>query len=357
MNIDWDVCFLTDSTSSNSLGRVYSLWLLAERLGYRSTVIAGSGTKIWEPVAGTDFAKHVHSDAKIPGGWRTLVDRSAVVICVKLLPWQLGCCRDLVLGGRTSIVFDIDEPDVEAGLSEGSPLRSITKHILRPGRTARFRWARSHVQPPFQMTVSNPQLLPRYPGTVLPHVRVDHQPESNLGASHRSDTQISFVGTNRAHKGLPLLRTAVAQLQADGVAIGLTITDAEPDNAQPWEHWVGQTSLDKGLALVSRCDISAVPSLRTTFSEGQLPVKLIDAMMLGKPTIGSDLPPIRWAVGDTGLLFSPGDVDDLRRSIQALLDPQRRIEMGNRARARFLELFSIEANAPIFRNAVEAGRS
>jgi glycosyltransferase involved in cell wall biosynthesis len=120
---------------------------------------------------------------------------------------------------------------------------------------------------------------------------------------------------------------------------------------------VGQTSLDKGLALVSRCDISAVPSLRTTFSEGQLPVKLIDAMMLGKPTIGSDLPPIRWAVGDTGLLFSPGDVDDLRRSIQALLDPQRRIEMGNRARARFLELFSIEANAPIFRNAVEAGRS
>lgn len=357
MSADWDICFLTDSTTSNSLGRVYSLWLLAEDLGYRSIVIAGTGNQIWGPVAGTAFAENVHTDDGHPGGWRDAADRSAVVVCVKLLPWQIGCARTLVMSGRTSIVFDVDEPDVEAGLSQDHALRSIAKHILRPVRTARFAWARDHVKPPFQITVSNPQLLSRYPGRVLPHVRVDHAPQQREERPVVPGTCcISFVGTNRGHKGLPLLRTAVAGLYDGGAPLRLAITDSPPDDAHPWESWVGQTSLEEGLSIVSRSDIAVIPSLRTMFSEGQLPVKLVDAMMLGKPIIGSDLPPIRWALGDAGVLFPPGNAAELGRAIKKLQDRELRVDIGRRARRRFLELFSIRANAPIFKDAVESAR-
>lgn len=350
-DLDWDICFLTDSTSSNSLGRVYCLWLLAERLGYRSVVVSGDGDDIWGPLAGTRFSEVVlPPESALRSSWRRVVARSRVVVCVKPLPWQLACARELVLGGFRGIIFDVDEPDIEAGLSLNSPLKHAAKRILRPRVTELFNWARRFVPKSGAVTVSNPWLQERYGGTVLPHVRED------LGDSRsepEAGVDVAFVGTNRGHKGLAMLRIAVAALH-EQYGMRLTITDQRPPDAAIWENWVGKTSLDEGLAIVRRANIVAIPSLPTAFSMGQLPVKLIDAMMLGKMIIGSDLPPIRWALAESGLLFEPGSLSDLERCLISGCNSAERERRGIMARSRFTTRFSIEANVDIFRSIVES---
>jgi glycosyltransferase involved in cell wall biosynthesis len=58
---------------------------------------------------------------------------------------------------------------------------------------------------------------------------------------------------------------------------------------------------------------------------------------MGKPIIGSRVGGLMDIVvhNETGLLVTPGDVQELRTAIHCLLkDPQRREQMGNRARQR-----------------------
>ena len=98
----------------------------------------------------------------------------------------------------------------------------------------------------------------------------------------------------------------------------------------------------------------ALPSLAESWSAAQLPAKLVDAMALGRAVVASDVPPIRWALGGTGLLARPGDVDDLAAGLAALLDPQRRAELGAAAHRRALDLFSLPAVAPVFAEEVLA---
>jgi glycosyltransferase involved in cell wall biosynthesis len=69
----------------------------------------------------------------------------------------------------------------------------------------------------------------------------------------------------------------------------------------------------------------------------------IEAMACGKPVIASNLPGVRSVVsdGEDGLLVRPGDVEDLAKKIQMLLDdPQRRREMGERGRDKVEEKYA-----------------
>jgi glycosyltransferase involved in cell wall biosynthesis len=71
---------------------------------------------------------------------------------------------------------------------------------------------------------------------------------------------------------------------------------------------------------------------------------VLEAMAYGKPVIGAAIGGIPEQVrhGETGLLFAPGDVDQLRAAILALAgDRPRRLAMGRAARARLERRFSL----------------
>jgi glycosyltransferase involved in cell wall biosynthesis len=195
--------------------------------------------------------------------------------------------------------------------------------------------------------VSNPSLQRVYGGSLVPHVRED----PGMGSAHVTNVPtVAFVGTNRKHKGVDVLRSAISALQPSRAR--LIVTDVIPSDPHSWETWVGPTSQTDGFAIVAESDIVAIPSRATIFSRGQLPAKIVDAMLSGRPLIVSDFPPLTWAMADGGLKVKPNSVGALKDAILALSNPTLRAELGAKGRERALQLFTVSAVAPVFETAV-----
>lgn len=336
-----DIAFVSDSMSSNSLGRVYCLWLLAERLGLRTVTVTATNGSVWRPLVGDPFTLNVHSLSD-SGSEPWSRWRPRVIICVKPLPPSFRLARQWSRRAGVQMIIDIDEPDIEAGLGIGYPAKRVAKTLLRPRNTYWFMRAASEalVMP---RIVSNPYLYRKYGGEQIPHVRRT----VNTGPPPVDPAPtIAYVGTLRAHKGMTVLRRAVSAAQPFGYR--LVVTAKPPADAQPWETWSGPTSLAAGIEIVARADVVVVPSLDTPFSRGQLPAKLVDAMLLGRAVVVSDLPPVRWASEGAGLIVAPGDVDDLVGALARLADPMLRADLGARARSRAVSLFTVDANIEAF---------
>lgn len=110
--------------------------------------------------------------------------------------------------------------------------------------------------------------------------------------------------------------------RAAGIEDRVTFTGMVPHALVP-EH----------LALV---DVAVIPSSNEHCS----PMKLMEFMAMGLPVVAPDLPNIREVLedGQTGRLFQPGDMDDMRQRLVELLDDREAARaMGRRARSYVLD--------------------
>ncbi|MEU7302494.1 DUF3492 domain-containing protein [Streptomyces sp. NPDC007206] len=79
------------------------------------------------------------------------------------------------------------------------------------------------------------------------------------------------------------------------------------------------------------------------------PVGLIEAMFCGRATVSTDVGAVVEVIGGTGLVVPPRNPRALAEACVALLrDPGRRERLGAAARARALELFTVEQNIAAF---------
>lgn len=338
------ITFVTESLQANSLGRPYCLWLLAKHLGWSSNTLTARGERVWGPLRGSEFASTVQRvgaeelTKAIPAG-------TDLVVACKPLPQSLSIALRAASARRLPLIVDIDDPDLELRLRIGQPLHAALRTIRRPRRSIEDRRNRVAARE-LPSIVSNPWLADRYGGAIVPHVRPDLGDGAPAAAGGPG---VVFVGTNLRHKGVDILREAVDDLRSYGFT--LTVTDIAPTDAKPWENWTGQTSLDAGIELVRNADIVALPSRAGRESIGQLPAKLIDAMMLGRAIAVSDVAPMPWAIGDAGIVFEHGSRGALKAALLTLLDPAKRAELGARARTRALSEFTVEAVATRFERA------
>ncbi|MGW4232296.1 DUF3492 domain-containing protein [Streptomyces sp. NPDC004980] len=80
------------------------------------------------------------------------------------------------------------------------------------------------------------------------------------------------------------------------------------------------------------------------------PISLVEAMFCGRATVSTDVGAVVEVVGGTGLVVPPRNPRALADACVALLrDPERRARLGAAARARALELFTVEQNLVAFR--------
>ena len=110
---------------------------------------------------------------------------------------------------------------------------------------------------------------------------------------------------------------------------------------------VGPVPYDKVPSFVNACDILVAPynTLGTSRSQKGIgsPLKVLEYMACGKPSIGSDLPQVADLIedGKTGLLFPQGDARTLASSIMALADdPHYRQQLGEQALASVRSAYS-----------------
>ncbi|MER6672530.1 DUF3492 domain-containing protein [Streptomyces sp. NPDC000983] len=79
------------------------------------------------------------------------------------------------------------------------------------------------------------------------------------------------------------------------------------------------------------------------------PLSLVEAMLCGRATVSTDVGAVVEVIGGTGLVVPPRNPRALAEACVALLrDPERRERLGAAARARALELFTVEQNVTAF---------
>ncbi|MFF9690062.1 DUF3492 domain-containing protein [Streptomyces sp. NPDC014623] len=79
------------------------------------------------------------------------------------------------------------------------------------------------------------------------------------------------------------------------------------------------------------------------------PISLVEAMFCGRATVSTDVGAVVEVVGRTGLVVPPRHPRALADACVTLLrDPERRARLGAAARARALELFTVEQNITAF---------
>ncbi|GAA3076483.1 GT4 family glycosyltransferase PelF [Streptomyces glomeratus] len=155
-------------------------------------------------------------------------------------------------------------------------------------------------------------------------------------------TRLRIVGAPAGAEGTAYLgqcRTLAAQLfpdEADGVhEIG--------DNPVSFEEIGGPEAPDLPDAYAA----GAVVVLSSVV-EG-FPISLVEAMFCGRATVSTDVGAVVEVIGGTGLVVPPRNPRALAEACLALLrDPERRERLGAAARARALELFTVEQNVAAF---------
>lgn len=79
------------------------------------------------------------------------------------------------------------------------------------------------------------------------------------------------------------------------------------------------------------------------------PAGLVEAMFCGRATVSTNVGAVVEVIGGTGLVVPPRNPRALAEACVALLrDPERRVRLGAAARARALELFTVEQNVAAF---------
>ncbi len=166
----------------------------------------------------------------------------------------------------------------------------------------------------------------------------------------------AFAEVRRAEPG-SRLRIVGAPSGPEGVAYlahckGLA-AQLFPDEADG-PHAVGRNPVSfeetGGPELPSRADAYASGALVVLSSvvEG-FPTGLVEAMFCGRATVSTDVGAVVEAIGGTGLVVPPRNPRALAEACVALLrDPERRERLGAAARARALELFTVEQNITAF---------
>jgi glycosyltransferase involved in cell wall biosynthesis len=185
---------------------------------------------------------------------------------------------------------------------------------------------------------------------------------SELGLVDRR--YILFAARLVPEKGCHVLIDAFARLQNPDIQLVIAGDDLYQSvysrelkrRAAPNVQFVGAILGATYRALVQHAELFVLPSEIEGLSTG-----LLEAMANGRCIVASDIPENREAIGDAGITFPVGNVEELTKALTfALEDPVRKSEYGVRAKRRAQELYSWDASAQIieqvYRDAI-AGRA
>ncbi|MCH5672787.1 DUF3492 domain-containing protein [Streptomyces gilvus] len=233
--------------------------------------------------------------------------------------------------------------------------------VVTPGNAHARRWQE-------RCGADRAKIRTVYPG-------MDASPFAEVGESTEGaepDTLV-WVGRVEPAKDLVSLLHAFAEIRKDEPKTRLRIVGAPagpegeaylghcralaaqlfPDEAEG-PHSVGDNPVSfeeiGGPELPTLADAYAAGAvtLLSSVVEG-FPVSLVEAMLCGRATVSTDVGAVVEVIGGTGLVVPPRNPRALAEACVALLrDPERRARLGAAARARALELFTVEQNVTAF---------
>jgi glycosyltransferase involved in cell wall biosynthesis len=209
--------------------------------------------------------------------------------------------------------------------------------------------------------------------TVYPGMAADRFAEVGDSPDTADPYTLAWVGRAEPAKDLVSLLHAFAQVRREEPRARLRIISAPA--GREGQAYLGHCRMlaaqlfpdeaagphDVGENPVSFEEIGGpeVPALAEAYAAGAVvvlssvvegfPVGLVEAMFCGRATVSTDVGAVVEVIGGTGLVVPPRNPRALAEACGALLrDPERRARLGAAARARALELFTVEQNVAAF---------
>ena len=341
------VLVLAPTLYGNAVGRALLLWDLISP--HRDVYLVGPRVaNKWAPLESRVDVPVIELSGDPYTAGRRLRSRfrTATVIASKPLFRSYGTALAAGLG---PVALDIDDPELELATSDVRTAVSAFCGMQNPLLTAGCLAMRNRAA---GITVASAALQRRYGGIEIPHARDETlinetrrhraRARSALGLS-TSEQIVAFVGTVRRHKGVELLKEAMAQIAGARLAL---IGTHDPDPI-PEEINTGPVPYDVAIDWVSAADVIVVPQRRDAISSYQSPAKIVDALAVGRAIVATRVDPVEELVGDAGLLVPPDSPRDLRAAIDRMLrDDTLRETFESAARERFLARYSFGVVRP-----------
>lgn len=164
---------------------------------------------------------------------------------------------------------------------------------------------------------------------------------------------LMFPGAPRPYKGVEDLLAALDILQRPDLRLvivgGSPYDDYDQTLHQRWGKYIIQIPKlrhSEMPRIVSAADIIVVPQRDTAAAKAQFPLKLTDGMAMAKPILATSVGDIPNILNGTGHVVQPGDSQAMAQKITEILaDPKASQAMGECARQRCIQLYSIETMA------------
>ena len=362
--IAWDM-------AHNPLGRAY---LLADllRSDYEVEIVGALfpqfGTELWGPLRtcnrvpfkyfpGSDFPDHLARMEAVA----EQIDGDILYVSKPRLP-SVELAILAKMHRNRPIVLDVDdyEPSFFANtgpltLQEATSNRGSRDHN-RPQAETWTRYCESLIPLFDEITVSNEELRKKFGGTILPHLRSEHDfdpaayPRDEIRAAlgfRPEDRVILFAGTVRMHKGVSRIVRAVKKLRHLSCKLLVIGSASDPET----RHFL--RSMDPAYARVLPdvpfhdlpgylcagdlvCLLQDPSSLTARF---QMPAKLTDALAMEIPVLASNAPPLA-NVAREGLVELLGSTPLETKIEDVFLNYPAYQEQARTNRHRFLSQYS-----------------
>ncbi len=265
-----------------------------------------------------------------------------VVHAFKLLPHTAPAASLAKKLRGKKFVLSIDDYDSVAS-------KNTAKRIV-------MKWAERARKNADAITVSSTFLQQMYGGELIYQVPNEglFLGKGNMGDAKKTlgiegKTMILYAGTFYEHKGIDVLINAVQKLGSKDVALVLAGSGGEEQKLRAMSGketiFTGHLPMEQVAELTRAADIYAIPTKDTEYAKAEIPGKIFEPMMLGKPIVASrisDIPEIL-DNGRCGLLPRPGDIGSLAQSVEYLADnPKEAKALGMAAKKRYFDNYSME---------------
>ncbi len=147
----------------------------------------------------------------------------------------------------------------------------------------------------------------------------------------KSDFVLAYTGGVGPHRGVDIVIQGLKYL--DHPEIRLEITGSLSDDSRKWltdlarsNHVLDRVKINgyqpfyKFFSYMSYADINLIPHNRNGHTDNTIPHKLFQGMMVAKPVLVSDAPPLKRIVeaADSGLVFEAGNPEDFADKVERI---------------------------------------
>lgn len=360
------ITVLSHNLSTNAAMRAFRVALAARQ--FAEVTLAGPVERIglWDALPAEAWIRTV-TERRLPKFARNLLELveaadGDVLIAVKPHLASFGAALVAAERRGVPVVLDMDDLDVALAPREEWEANPEMADPSRPASAVYVSLLTRAVGAASAITVSSIALQRRFGGTLLPHgSSID---VFNPAAFDRDEARVAFgfdgptvlfPGTPRAHKGLETLARAVAAIP--GARLAVTCRP-DKDLAEPeWRNFplirIPMVPYDSMPRLLAAADVVAIPQSDSEAASYQMPMKVYDAMAMGRPIVASSVSDLPLVLQGCGRVVPPDDVSALATALSELLaDPHAAFALGQRARARALQSYSTERVAETLQRVV-----